>query len=294
MIGMKKVLAIICHSRPELLENCLGSLFRTTGIQSYELILIQQVGNSAVSDVVRRHKSEFDIVIEVKRSGNPTQNISKNRYLAYQTGFDHFSADFMVVLEDDVQISGDSLLFAESIFEKFKNQSDFRGFNFGSGIPYTPENLETFSKVRYALQGPASLMPKRTWRHYDPTELLKKAEYEIFDGTIETYIQSGFVVMPNTSRYCDFGFTGTHSTGDPTTGYFTKLADSWVGLNSQNTVSPRESYLDQNWRRDCIKYKRWQNIYFRLRDWAVFHRENKFINGLLQLVRRLKANRGAS
>jgi hypothetical protein len=288
---VEKVLAIICHSRPELLENCLESLFRAAGIQSYRLILIQQIGNSAVSEVVRRHKSEFDLVIEVKRSGDPIQNISENRYLAYQTGFDHFSAEFMIVLEDDVQISQDSLVFAEAVFDRFKRQSDFRGFNFGSGIPYSQENAETFSKVRYALQGPASLMTKKTWKHYDPDELLKKAEYEIFDGTIETYIQSGFVVMPNASRYCDFGFMGTHATGDPSTGYFTKLSASWVGLHHQNFVFPRENYLDQNWRHDCIEYKRWQNPYFLLRDWAVFHRENTFINCLLQFVRSLKATR---
>jgi len=280
-----RVVAIIGHSRPHLLNNCIESLIAAKNQEIFTKILIIQRGNLEVESLACKYQKHFDLLIFVTRNGSSTENISLNRYLAYTVGFEQYLADYVTVLEDDVEISSDALVFSDEVFQTFKKKKDFRAVNFGSGVPFDRTNLMTFSRVRYALQGPASLLPKGSWDQFNLRKLIKRAEVEIFDGTLETYIQTGFVVMPNCSRYCDFGINGTHSTDGTTSNYFEKIKDSWAGRNVPETDKFDESFLDQNWRHDCKKYRSYANPYYILRHFVIYNRNNPILGALLGLFR---------
>ena len=284
-----KALAIICYERAELANNCIESVMDSAKSDEIYKILLFQKGNLEVEEVVNRHRHKFDLVVEVSRSGNSTQNINANRYLAYSIAFDNLFSKYLMVFEDDVQISKDALFFADEIFNKYKNDKKFRAFNFGSGIEFNENLVHSYSKVRYALQGPASLLPRRTWDHFDKKALEAKSQWEIFDGTFETYIQSGFVIMPNNSRYVDFGVEGTHSKATNYSNYFDKLEKSWVGRQEIPLIEPVNCNMDLKWRKDCKTYKSRDNVYFGIRNYAVFRRENYFLSVILFLFRKTKS-----
>ena len=280
-------LAIICFNRAELLERCILSMLNAAESTSYTRILFQQLGNDDVSKVIERYRSNFDHVIQISQSGNSTQNISKNRYLVYSTIFDHLLLDTATVLEDDVEISYDALAFTRSIYDLYKNDNSFRAINFGSGIPREKGCSAHYSKVRYALQGPASLIPKSTWSHFSLSQLIEKSETEIFDGTLEPYIQSGFVIMPNLSRYRDLGISGTHATPSSPTEYFSKLEASWLGLEKSKLEIPVRFDQDQNWRSDCVTYDPRSNLYYRFRSRIIFNSNLKVLKYLLLVFRKI-------
>lgn len=281
----KPTIVIIGYSRPKLLQNCIESTLRADGNDSYSKILLVQRGFKEVEEIAASFAEEFDSVIFVDRDGTAIQNISKNRYLAYTLAFSHFGADFTVVLEDDVEISVDALDFTRVIFEKYRNERSFRAINLGSGITFVPDHVSEYSIVRYALNGPASAMTKRTWDCLDLNKLMKKSNYEIFDGTIEPFIQTGFVVMPNASRYIDHGVEGVHSTAENNSPYFEKLRSSFVKDHKLDRQLLRLKFRDQNWRFDCVEYRPWLNAYYHLRWYAVFNRENRVIGSFLRLFR---------
>jgi hypothetical protein len=256
---------------------------------SYTRILFQQLGDPEVSSVVEKYRENFDHVIQINQSGNATQNISKNRYLVYSIIFDHLLLDTATVLEDDIEISYDALAFSKSIYEKYHKDKSFRAINFGSGIPREKGCSQHYSKVRYALQGPASLMPKLTWNHFSLSKLIMKSESEIFDGTLEPYIQSGFVIMPNSSRYRDLGISGTHADPSLPTEYFAKLEASWLGPKVIKLEIPVRFDQDQNWRSDCVTYDSRLDLYYYFRAWFVFNSNSKGIEYLLLAFRKAKS-----
>lgn len=282
-------LAIICFNRPELLERCILSMLNAAESNYYVRILFQQLGDIEVSKVVEKYHSHFDHVIQINQTGNATQNISKNRYLVYSLIFDHLLLETATVLEDDVEISYDALAFSSRIYDKYRHEKFFRAVNFGSGIPRELGCSQHFSKVRYALQGPASLLTKSTWRHFTLSRLIEKSESEIFDGTLEPFIQSGFVIMPNSSRYRDLGISGTHANPNSSTEYFSKLEASWLGLKEMNLVIPVRFDSDQNWRGDCVTYNPRLNTYYRFRSWVIFNSNFIIIKHLLLAIRKTKS-----
>jgi hypothetical protein len=284
-----KSVAVICYSRAELADNCIKSVINAEKITEIYKILIFQKGNQDVQEVVNTHRSKFDLVVEVAREGNSTQNINANRYLAYSIAFDNLFSDYLMVFEDDVQISRDAIFFADAIFNEYKRDKKFRAFNFGSGIEFSEGLVHSYSKVRYALQGPASLIPRRTWDHFDKKKLASKSKWEIFDGTFETYIQSGFVVMPNNSRYIDFGYEGTHAKTTDNSNYFTKLEKSWVGAHMIPLIVPSKKNMDLLWRKDCKIYKSRYNFYFAVRNYFVFRRDKFAIGMFLFIFRKIKS-----
>jgi len=270
-----KSIVIICYSRPELLTNCIDSVLRARDNEKFSKIIIQQTGNIEVAKVVEKYRGQFDQVIQVDRSGSATENISRNRYLAYQVSFDQLQSDYSIVLEDDVEISEDALVFADEMHMKYRGNKNFRAVNLGSGVKFEESNMFTFSRVRYALHGPASMIPRSSWNLISAKGIERLVSKGIFDGVIECLIKTGFVIMPNVSRYKDFGYIGTHSDESNQSSYFSKL------LESSSTGLPladkefSESFIDQNWRSDCVRYRPYAKLHYLIRALIIFNSDKQ-------------------
>lgn len=284
-----KCLAIICFNRPELLKKTIASVLKAHNISEFKLVLVHQVGNSDVAEIVKNHENAFDLTIKILRDKeSSTFNISRNRYLCYEVAFRILQSDYVIVLEDDVEIAPDTLDFANHAFEKYKTRRDFRGVNLGNGIPFSDKTQASYSLLRYSILGPASLMPLSTWNTFKIARLMKKSHNEIFDGTLEPFYQSGFVVTPNNSRYIDHGVIGTHSSGNPDDEYFKRLQRSWVGLDFEKTQEYSRVDMRPMWRADCKIYRRRSNPYYLIRYKMNYNSDKKLVFLTLQLLRRFK------
>jgi hypothetical protein len=107
---------------------------------------------------------------------------------------------------------------------------------------------------------------------------------------IESLIKTGFVIMPNVSRYKDFGFVGTHANGENSTKYFTKLMNS-SAPNEATVLKPfTERYVSQNWRKDCVRFRKRDNLHYNIRSLVIFNSDVqpfKVISNCYFLFRRL-------
>lgn len=275
-----KSIVIICYSRPELLINCIERVLRAKGNEEFSKIIIQQTGNIEVTKVVEKYRAQFDQVIQVDRNGMATENISRNRYLAYQVSFEQLQSDYSIVLEDDVEISEDALVFADEMYVKYGEKKNFRAVNLGSGVKFEEANRFTFSRVRYALHGPASMIPRSSWNLISAKGIERLVSKGIFDGVIECLIKTGFVIMPNVSRYKDFGYIGTHSDEGNQSDYFSKLRESSAPGLPLATKEFSESFIDQNWRSDCVRYRPYAQLHYSIRALIIFNSDKQPIKTL--------------
>ena len=253
-------------NRPELLKKCLHSLFECTGFRGHKLIVIHQTGNEEVAGILEDFKSEIHSLVQTRPSGSNVEScITNNTMLGFWLAFDFWQADYVLALEEDVQIGKDALEFAYQMFIKYRLDGRFRGVNLGSVLPRSLDRYSTYTRTRYGLHGPAGMITRSTWNDLD-LQKLSGVSADNFDALMEFNLKSGFMVAPNNSRYLDRGFVGTHSTKlDQASSYFTGLESSFVSVDSTE-MSYRENAEDPNWRRDCKIYSPSENWIYDLRS----------------------------
>ena len=262
---MRQSILIIGFDRPNLLENCIKSVLAADDSDLFNKVLVLQKGNPSAERIADKYRDEFDACIFVDGSKLSTiENVNRNRYLGYRVCFDLLQSDLVVALEEDVEISFDALAFSLAVHHKFQSVKQYRGINFGSSIRRESGEPDTYSLIRYGIMGPASAIPKRTWKKYNFEDLMKKKN-EYWDATMESYIKTGFMVTPNLSRYLDLGTTGIHATPGVNESYFKGLEESFMGPYPTKIGAYQLKNTQQNWRRDAILWKRHQDLSFLFR-----------------------------
>jgi len=260
-----KVLTINAFNRPEMLRKCLESVFAAEQIEKFIVVVVQQRGNDSTSKVIKDFKFKIDSLIETYPSGlNVSEYISNNRAMALIVGFEYWKAQYVVSIEEDEILSTDALTFTDWIFEQYRFERNFRGVNLGSLHEFEPRRENSYSKLRYGLHGPASMITKRTWSKIKSRRILFRPEV-IFDYAFEYIIKSGFMITPNASRYLDIGIGGTHTPSNANHPFFEEIRKSFFS----NKNSYRSYYLDNvspNWRGDCLLYNPWHQPKFIFAD----------------------------
>jgi hypothetical protein len=137
--------------------------------------------------------------------------------------------------------------------KKYYLDPEFRGVNGFSGIPRSPQNQFTYSKQRYGL-GWGWSITRENWKN------LRKnwtgTENFHWDGLVEAYCKTGFVVMPSQSRILNLGFgkEATHTNDSQESREIqNKLHASFVSNQSCDSKFFILSEF-QNWRSDCLPY----------------------------------------
>lgn len=267
----KKAIVLKTFNRPKLLESCLKSIFTANLIDDFLIIVLRQTGNDEVKEIIERYRDRFVSVIETKPIGASIDAfITNNTMLGYTIAFEFWKVDYVLSVEEDVVLSGDSLHFVDSIFNRYSNDTKFRGVNLGSQIPYDSANRETYSLTRFGIHGPAGMITQKTWKRVNKKNILKN-DSVIFDAQLEFLLKSGFMVVPNCSRFIDLGVqsarTGeTYSLSnsqvdDPVKRYFFGLRDSFIGENTYYGNFWRRD-ITPIWRKDCWLYKSRHNSLF--------------------------------
>ena len=251
------IIVISTYSRAKELLMCLDQIILANQNFKVPILIVHQVGDQNVSKVLMSYRNYIDYYIQVDgKSYSPLENINRNRILSYIVGFNWLNSDWVLAIEEDVLIARDSINFIEKMMEKFYRYPSFRGVNLGSRIQKNESNLETFSKLRFGINGQASAITRKTWNHFDYKKLMDKSASHPFDSQVENFLKLGFMITPNASRLKDIGWNGTHAPKDPNENYYRELENSWVGNEELGIKGYTLKNQHHNWR-DDVRVYRW-------------------------------------
>lgn len=283
---MKKSIVIFANSRADLLLSSIESVLNAFGSKDWEKVIVLQTGYSDVEKVVAKYENYFDLVLRVKKYFEITLgNINQNRILGTSICFDLLNSDVVLGIEEDTSIGFDALFFISEMCEKYKLDKSFRGVNLGSFESNTEENRYTYSLLRFGLHGQAGALTKNTWEHFSLSYLLQDICNVGWDSRIESYLKTGFLATPNSSRLLDQGWGGTHQPTDPDSPYFANQRSSWVGTNPIPIRDFQHKNIFHTWRKDARIYKSNESFIY----WS---KHNKYLYGSFQYLRKkLRKNR---
>ena len=254
---MRGKILLLAHKREAELELVLNSIKNSDLSSIDSLLTVQQDLNPGVSRLLK----EIDWIAHQNKNvvRNPLfsveQQINSNLYAGLEHAFSDPKVDFVSVLEDDIVVAFDYFNFAMKLCTRYGNNSAFRGVNGFSGVPRGFGNENEYCLYRYGL-GWGWTITREVWLRLNT--FWNGKENEHWDGLVEHYIKTGFVVMPILSKINNIGFgnSATHTTRkdmllmDP---FEKKLFDSFSSTTLQ---SSEYHYVLQslNWRSDCLPY----------------------------------------
>jgi hypothetical protein len=279
----KKIIVIFCHSRAELLNKCFNSLKKANGIDSWKVTVVNQKGFTAVEKIIKRH-SDFinNLIITEPIYGFPLGNINNNRILGTKFAFEVLGAEYLLGIEEDNLISVDALDFIDFVYKKYKDNNAFRGINLGS-VEYGKKlSGKTYSLLRSGLHGSAGVLTRRTWNTIKQKDLLEfnlADRHSAWDGKIEFFLKSGFMVTPNLSRNLDLGHGGTFAPPNKSDPYFEGNRRSWYKRHLKQRINYEHSQIIHHIRRDAVGYRRSHNLFYLLRNIQIFYN----LSGLIRI-----------
>ncbi len=263
----------------------LESIFSARFQDQFFKVLVYQAGHEDVAKVVDEYQGKFDIVVRVPGLGRSIiQNISFNRYLAMNSGFNIFGCDSVLNLEEDVIISVDALAFVLECWSKYKHHKRFRGVNLGSLESGNSIEAHGYSRIRFGVHGPAFMITKDAWLKSDLDHLRDLGFTSLYDGYLESMIKTGFMATPNLSRFLDLGIAGTHTPTSASDPYFRKMKDSFD--RDSNVEKFCEIEVAHSWRRDAQIFRKRSNIYYDLLNLArYFQKYSRFSDMITKALR---------
>jgi hypothetical protein len=278
----KFVVVVFCHSRYTLLDESLRSICSAAGFENWTLVIVQQEGSLLVQHVLDSHAENISYLLRFKPLGEKTlENINFSRVLGTDFSFRNLGAEIVLGIEEDTSISWDALRFIELAHELHKTNRGYRGVNLASFYPYTENEIDAYSKLRFGLVGQAGAINRKSWSALDFPQLLNLRASEEWASHIEGYLKTGFMIHPVLSRMLDQGWGGT---SDPNSlssnSYFTRIRKSFVpGAHVLSSlVESRHRYL---WREDAITFKKCHNVYFYFRRF----RSARLLYGMTKILR---------
>jgi hypothetical protein len=278
---MKGSIGVATFSRADDLNRCLDSIVKARNGRALPLVVLHQQGHDEVTQVIKYWRSEIQVLLEVDALGTtPLQNININAILLRNLAFQELQADWFLGIEEDVVIGGDSITFIETMMNRYWKTPGFRGVNLGSAIPRSSGSEVNYSRIRYGLHGQAGAIPKGVWAHFETSRLLKGSNQIGLDAMLERYLKTGFMCWPNLSRYVDNGWNGTHTPKDSNNEYYENLRQSFIDLSSDIDFMYLENSVDNPWREDCFKYKKYSTPYHFIKNYAlhILHAKIRAIN----------------
>jgi hypothetical protein len=235
-------------------------------IASYNKIFVLQLGNKEVEALIHQYADPKTDIIEMDGSlRNPLQNMNLNRWTALKTAFDNYACDWVLSVEEDIEVARETLLFIEEVYARFNHDQYFRGINLGSSLDL-PKLVSTYSLQRFGVHGCGTVMTKDTWNRIKRWRIERTLNDFALDGAIEGIMKTGFMVTPNVTLYLDNGWdAGTHTKGTGQEPFYVLNRKSWHTRvdNFANHFELFETVIP--WREDCIPYRETDNSYFQFR-----------------------------
>jgi hypothetical protein len=260
----KYSIVVSCFSRAELLDTCLNSITLSADFEDYNLIVLHQTGYDAVARVIESYSERIDATIVVNSQiSTPIGNINWNRFATYKIAFDLYDSEFVLGIEEDIEIASDSLSFLKTVHKRYGNDRSFRGVNLGS-IAINGNSSE-YNLLRYGLHGQAGTITRDTWQAL-PLNVIEENLFDFpLDSMFEAYLKTGFMVTPLRSKYLDRGWGGTHAPKDSSDKHYLNVQESFINEENDDYTLTR-SAPNPSWRYDCAVYRKSHNPFY----WVVY------------------------
>ena len=253
--GHLPTIIILAHKRVDHLVQVVESLAGARGIEHHRVVGIVDGNWPASMDIIRSTLSPEVLVEMTHEDGlQPRNRISKNLQVGLRLGFEYFSAPYCVVLEDDIVVSSDFLDFVSSVYLSHRRQPSFRAINGFSRLPPHPRHRASdYVRLNYGA-GWGWALPKKSYGQVK--KLLERSGDHHWDGLIEPYLRTGYVVNPLRSRVVNIGFdgTGAHTGTALHQQIGREMKTSLVGPDewSSTPANIREAAVPFLWREDAI------------------------------------------
>lgn len=248
---LKGVICIVCFNRPTELEIVIQAV-ENSKLSNQQVLIVCQRGNSEVERIVNSlDENSFKKVFTPKISSESVKSIiNRNVYTAFYQGFSN-NADYVVLIEDDIEVHPSFLTFVDQIHKVEENNNEFRAVNGFSAAQEDPALKNGYGKYRFGV-GWGWSMSSRIWN--DLTSIWHGNEDAHWDGLIEPFMRTGFVVMPNTSLIKNLGLNGkgANSGDDPVLSL--AIEKSFRIENNFLGTAWAFNQSDIKWREDCFAY----------------------------------------
>jgi len=230
-------------------------------IEKYKKIFVLQLGNVQVEALIHNNRDSGTEIIEVDgRTRTPLGNMNFNRWLALEKAFEEYACDWVLSIEEDIEVAPETLIFTEEMFAKYKSDSKFRGINLGS-ILSSDTLVNTYSLQRFGVHGCGSVMTRNTWKKIRKLQIHRTLKEFALDGAIEGIAKSGFMVTPNVTLYLDHGWdSGTHNKSNYEDLHFVLNTESWQTRLKAVPTEFTEMPISIPWRDDCVLYDKKDNL----------------------------------
>ena len=289
------IIHLTTYSRPEILEKCLLSIYSARNSAQYKKIIVLQTGNSKVEKLIYTFADENTQVIKVTGIGNtPLQNMNKNRWIGLQSSFLRQGTEWVLCLEEDVEIHLDSLIFINQVFEVYRKNRHFRGINLAS-VCESDLSGEGFSLLRFGTHANAGVITRKTWNRLNRLWIDKTLNSFALDSSMEPSFRSGFIVAPNASLIIDYGnIGGTHISETENSDFFQKIRRSFeIRMRATSSSFNLNQHSHLNWRSDCKEFNQEENLKFllleyllRLRNTVSYHKSHRLLRNLKRILLR--------
>jgi hypothetical protein len=263
---IKNSILVNAYNRIDELKNCLNHIFNAENIDDFNIVITYQSEVQVITEFIEgfNNVNVIKLPFDGKKNG-AIENINFNRVNGLKYCFNILKSEYVIAVEDDINIGNDTLKFCDFIYSRFKNDINFRGINLCSNLPFSNIKKNVYGKFRYGLSGQCSLISLNTWNGIMKRNILFLTNSIGFDSQIELFLKTGFMVHPYNSRYIDNGWNGTHAPRDSKNMYYQLLLQSWTGPDKLNISSYEEEVFDIKWRKDCVTFNRMHNIIYLLR-----------------------------
>ena len=250
---------LLAYQRPDVLKQSIASLKNARLTRISNLIVVFQEGDQ----VVDSHLNDIDWIpkrilrTSYKNITSPAAAINSNIHLGISEAFKNQDCEYVAVIEDDICVSVDFFDFISSVYDQNTSDKNFRGINGFSGIPRGMTSFEDYGRYRYGV-GWGWVLTRKSWD--DLRKFWTGTEDVHWDGLVEVYFRSGYVVAPGMSRIRNIGFgsSATHTRAAYDTEVAKveqKLNDSFIcEEDTESKIKYRFSQQDLNWRSDCISF----------------------------------------
>jgi hypothetical protein len=255
MTASTLAVSIITYRRSHLLDLCLQSLSVAMSKKRYPIYILIQDVNLEDMAILKKYEDLITEITHVNKNGkNVEELINDNRISAWEIPLIGRGHQYVICLEDDVEVSPDIFEFTEEVLAQNAITKNFWGINYGSFEK--PDEVGTYSKLNYGIHGPASLVGLSSVKKFKLNKLKKFGGAIPWDAWVEPLVKTGFMATSNVSRYRDNGHSGTHASLQNDSRYFQKLNESFVYGLTANASSYFNSDIEHQWRSDCSIYNK--------------------------------------
>jgi len=283
-----QAILVICYRRTTHLIKVLEALANSQSIENYKIVFVVQDPVEPVLQIARSFPYDYEILTTESPSYySSAQSINMNLFTGLRHCFKVLNSEYVVVLEDDIVLSADALMFFESVMTAQAGHSGFRGVNGFSETIAPFSNSVNYVRVHHGL-GWGWAINQRTYSQL--CKFWSGTEDNHWDFIFESFVRTGYVVNPIQSRVINIGFdeTATHTSGDTDLGR--SIQASFFSNQTPLSDGFSEIDIDFFWRGKNIRFSRISNFdltkqwlifiaFFICRDSRIYHRIRRHLQG---------------